>query len=161
MPYLELDYITYSVLEVMDSRQGKKFYPEEILEDIIGNEYICHDFIDFTIDTIRFGLGHKATYMLFGYKLADNYIEKCKKYKKEAYRITWEGQSIVRDYKNARRFYLCGFKNCNTIINPHFTDYDTHSLAVRSWYCLVSEEFKKNIDGVKSDAENERILNTL
>ena len=157
---IEVDYITHSVLEVLSERPNKKFYPQEILDDILENPNICHDVFDFTLDAIMLGLAAQKTLKsLFSYIISDeNIIYKCKKFKKDAYQIADAGMHIHREYKIARKFYIAGFTTAMMKSKCKTHDDYINSLANNAWCCKVCDEFAKIMERAQQELEGERIL---
>lgn len=159
--YLEFDYISYSILEVLAEREGKKFYPQEILDDLRENKNICHDIFDFTLEEVSFGLGAQKTYRLFNYETSydDNVIYKCKKFKKDAFKVSYDGILAFRSYKAAREFYISGFKDATIAARISEDDEYIDALASRAWCCHVNNEFAKIMARQNKKNKSEMILN--
>lgn len=147
MAFLKMDYIYYSILEVLDNRPGKKFYIEEIWEDLLDNDFISHDMNDFTLNRISTMINADRTYYGVGYDPLDGneVIRRCKKYKKDAYQVGCDGTHEMIEYRQLRKAFLSGFYAANGIIDDD-PDENLEANALKAWGCYVQRIFYDNLE---------------
>lgn len=147
MSFLKMDYIFYSILEVLDNRPGKKFYIEEIWEDLLDNDFISHDVNDFSLATISAMINADKAYNEIGYDPLDGneVIRRCKKYKKDAYQVGYDGTREMIEYRQLRKAFISGFNAAYGIIDDD-PDKNLEANALKAWCCYVQRIFYDNLE---------------